>query len=170
MKNMNFVPNFVVHNALGATAAGQTDVEGGAVDVSASGESSGAGADCVAAIVRMGTMVDNATGSIRMQESDSSGSGFTDVPNARVNFTSPSSSSQSDHSYVVEIVKPTKRYARVVVNRATQNSTIVGGHYVLGGLRYTQGSPDFHYPDTTHVASGVSGEDTNTHTSPGTAL
>lgn len=161
-KNMNFVPNFSVHNATGTTAAGTGAVNGATIDV--------ANYDCVSAIVRLGTMADTATGNVRMQESNSNTGGWSDVANARVDFSHTNALDQANHSYVVELIKPTRRYARVVISRATANTQVLAGHYVLGGLRYTDGSPEFDHPATTHVASGVSGEDSDTHTSPGTAL
>lgn len=165
-KNMNFVPNFSVHDALGSQDAAQTPINADGIDV--------ANYDCVAAIVRLGTITDTGVGTVRMQESDSESTGYTDVANTTVNFSRLSTATpavnHSDNTVVVEIVKPTKRYARVRITRGAANSAISAAHYVLGGLRYTDGSPQFDHPATTHVASGVSGEDNDTHTSPGEAV
>ena len=182
MKNMNFTPNFYVVNANVNATSAQGAENGDAIDVSQ--------ADCITAVVELGAAGNTATGTVHLEERDSTTGSWTAVPQASISFAGNSDDaiSDSDDTFVVELAKPTMRYARVVITRATAGTAIVGGHYLLGGLRYTQGTSSTinsatnrrergdgsfeftNYPLTgnakTHVTLTVGGTDSDTHTNP----
>ena len=169
MKNMNFTPNFVVVDADAASASNTTNKNGASVNVDQ--------ADCITAVVELGTVANTATGTVRLEESDD-GTTWTAVTDASISFAGSSTTtiSASDDTFVVELVKPTERYARVVITKATAASAVIGGHYILGGLRYTQGaSADGSFEHSNYTLTGdaktrvkmtVGGTDADTHTNP----
>lgn len=115
MANRDFVSCIDTEVSVTPDGNRTTDVTGSSVDLQ--------GADSAAAIVHYGTITDG-TFTAKLQESDSSGSGFSDVTSADLvqsfaDATSTESNSTQQVSYIGN-----KRYIRVVV---TQTGTSTGG-------------------------------------------
>lgn len=105
-----------------AGAAGTTAVNGATVDLS--------GVDELAIIVPFGAIVSGAVTSIKFQEGDTT-SPTTDVAGTNITVAD----TDDDTTKILRIIKPRKRYGRVVVSRATQNATVGAIMYVMKGLR-----------------------------------
>ena len=95
------------------TAAGSTDVTGTTIDMQGYGG--------VAFLVSFGTLTTGGTTGIRvMQDSDSAMGAATDLLGSAVSITD----AQDDSTLLVEVIEPTERYVRVMVDRATQNAVV----------------------------------------------
>jgi hypothetical protein len=105
-----------------AGAAGTTAVNGATVDMS--------GFEEIAIIVPIGTVVSGAVTSIKWQEGDTT-SPTTDVAGTNITVAD----TDDDTTKILRIIKPQKRYGRVVVSRATQNATLGAILYVLTNPR-----------------------------------
>jgi hypothetical protein len=105
-----------------AGAAGTTAVNGATVDLS--------GVEELLIVVPFGAIVTNAVTSIKFQEGDTT-SPTTDVAGSNITVLD----TDDDTTKVLRIVKPQKRYGRVVVSRATQNATVGAITYICTGLR-----------------------------------
>jgi hypothetical protein len=103
-------------------AAGSTAVNGATIDLS--------GVEELMILVPFGTIVSGAVTSIKFQEGD------TTSPTTDVEGTSITVADTDDNTTkVLRIIKPQKRYGRVVISRATQNATVGAAFYVCTGLR-----------------------------------
>jgi hypothetical protein len=127
------VPNYITENAKISPAitpangaAGQTAIEGSALDMS--------GFDSACCIVYMGPITSGAATSIKLQQSDDSDGdpdGWSDITG-----TSQTVADDADNTiFVIDFKRPTKRYVRVYVSRATQNATVGGAVYVQEDAR-----------------------------------
>jgi len=105
-----------------AGAAGTTAVNGATVDMS--------GFEEIAIIVPVGAVVSGAVTSIKWQEGDTT-SPTTDVAGTNITVAD----TDDDTTKILRIIKPQKRYGRVVVSRATQNATLGAILYVLTNPR-----------------------------------
>jgi len=105
-----------------AGAAGSSAINGATVDMS--------GFEEIAIIVPVGIVVNGAVTSIKWQEGDTT-SPTTDVVGTNITIAD----TDDDTTKILRIVKPQKRYGRVVVSRATQNATLGAITYVLTGPR-----------------------------------
>jgi hypothetical protein len=105
-----------------AGAAGTSAVNGATVDMS--------GFEEIAIIVPFGAIVSGAVTSLKWQEGDTT-SPITDVAGTNITVLD----TDDDTTKILRIVKPQKRYGRVVVSRATQNATVGAITYVLTGAR-----------------------------------
>lgn len=97
-----------------AGAAGASDITSSAVDM--------AGYDGCLFLVAFGAIVTNAATSIKLQQSSDDGSSddYSDIAG-----TSQTVADDKDNtSFVIDIRRPQKRYLKLVVSRATQNSTV----------------------------------------------
>lgn len=135
----NFVKNNKISQGITVTAgaAGATAINGATLDL--------ANFDQVTAVVTFGAIVSGAATSIKWQEGDASNlSDAADVAGTGQTIAD----TDDDKTFYINIVKPRKRYGRVVISRATQNATV-------GSLTYIQSDPR-----TLPVAHGtsVSGE------------
>lgn len=104
-------------------AAGTTAINGAGCDTS--------GFDEGACVVTFGAIVSGAATSIKLQQSDDDGSSdsYGDVEG-----TSQTVADDADgEHFVIDFKRPTKRYVRVVVSRATQNATVGAANYYLSG-------------------------------------
>lgn len=126
---------------IAAGAAGSSAINGTTLDI--------ANFEEVLVAVQFGPIVSGAVTSIKWQEGDAS-----DLADAAdVLGTSQTVADDADNTvFFINVIKPRKRYGRVVVSRATQNATCSAMYY-LGGARTV--------PVTD--GAGVSGE---THVSP----
>ena len=123
-----------------AGAAATTDIDATSVDMS--------GFEQVTFVVPIGTIVSGAVTSIKAQGS-SNNSSFSDLAGTSQTIAD----TDADKTFYVNVVKPSYRYVRLVVDRGTQNATV-------GGIIAIQSNPK-----TLPVSHGtsVSGE---THISP----
>lgn len=99
-----------------AVAAGTSDIEPtNGVDT--------AGARSVTFVVAFGAIVTDAVTSVKLQHSsvvNGSGDAFTDIAGTTVTVADDDDNGVA----VVELVNPTKRFVRCVVDRGTQNATV----------------------------------------------
>lgn len=105
-----------------AGAAGTTAVNGATIDLT--------GVEELIIIVPFGAIVTNAVTSIKFQEGDTT-SPTTDVAGTSITVADDA----DDTTKILRIIKPQKRYGRVVVSRATQNATVGAIYYICKGLR-----------------------------------
>ena len=97
-------------------------------------------------IVAFGTIVTSAATSIKVQQSSDDGvaDGYSDLLGTSVTIADD----QDNKLAYIEIVRPEKRYLKLIVSRATQNSTVDGVVAVLSGAKY---APTTH--DTTVITT-----------------
>jgi hypothetical protein len=113
MANRDFASNIAVGVSVAPDGNRTSSVTGSSVDLQ--------GADSAAAVVHFGSITDG-TFTPKLQESDSSGSGFSDVASSDLAQSfSDATSSESDTTQEVSYIG-NKRYIRVVVS-ATGTST-----------------------------------------------
>lgn len=125
-----------------AGAAGTTDINGTTLDMS--------GYEGVLFVVTMGAITTGAVTSIKAQQDTDSAMGTA----ADLAGTAQTVADDADEKmFYIDLVKPTERYVRLVVDRATQNAV------VASATAYQYGA---HNAPVTH-GSNVSGE---THVSP----
>ena len=161
MKNMNFTPNFFGQEmvAHGNRTAAATNLNGTSVDCE--------NVECLTAIVEFGTISATAVTSLQWQNSDDN-SAWADIEDASASVPA----NDDNEYYVMELIKPEKRYNRLVVERGTANAGLRSAQYWAGGLRYTRGASDdgsfaySNYPAEYHVNVHIGSEDDETHTNP----
>lgn len=104
-----------------AVAAGSTDSNGTGIDMR--------GYDGITFIVAFGTITATAVTGIKVQQSDDNGSSddYTDLTGSAQSVAD----TDSNKIVVTEVFRPTKRYVRVVVTRATANAVIDGIFAIL---------------------------------------
>lgn len=106
-------------------AAGTSAINGAGCDTQ--------GFDEGACVVTFGAIEANAVTSIKLQQSSDDGTsdGYSDVEG-----TSQTVADDDDgQHFVIDFKRPTKRYVRVVVSRATQAATVGAANYYLSGAR-----------------------------------
>lgn len=129
---MNLSKNVKISQAITVTngAAGTADINGATCDMQ--------GYDELLVVLTMGAIVATAVTSIKLQESDDD-STWADLAD-----TSQTIADDDDEkTYYINLVRPLKRYARVVVDRGTANATVADALYIQSGARktpITQGS------------------------------
>lgn len=107
-----------------AGAAGTTDIQGTTLDMS--------GFEGVLIVVRMGTITAGAATSIKAQQGDASD--LSDA--ADLADTAQTIADDADEkTFYIDLTRPTKRYVRLYVDRATQNAVVASAHYVQYGTR-----------------------------------
>lgn len=112
--------------AQGSRGAGQTDINGAAVDMK--------GYEGCLIRVEMGSITANADTSLKAQESDSSTSGWTDIEGAEITIAD-----DDDNNYVsLDVANIRKRYFRGVVDRGTQNAAIRSAQYIKYNPSYAE--------------------------------
>ena len=105
-------------------AAATTDLNGAIVDMS--------GYNGLQAIVTFGAITSGAVTSIRMEVGDNAS--LTDAADVS-GLTVTVADTDDAGVFVLDLVKPGKRYARVVIDRATQNAVIEQGTYIQYGAK-----------------------------------
>jgi hypothetical protein len=111
---LNNVEKIRVANS--ATAA-QTEVDGTAVDL--------ANADGVVFTAALGDVTTGSVLGLKAQVSDTGVGDWADVVGSALTFTAGASDADSK-LLVIDVVKPTKRYARAVLTRTTANAVVDG--------------------------------------------
>lgn len=99
-------------SAIDATAAGATDITSGAIDT--------AGFDGVRAIAAIGTLTATQVTALRLTHCDTSGGTYTDVDGG----TTPNMADGDSDTLLIADAWHTKRFVKVVVDRATANAVI----------------------------------------------
>lgn len=125
--------NVEIQRAKAAVAAGTSTITSDAVDMS--------GFEGVCFLVPFGAITTNGVQSCKVQQSSDDGSSdaYSDLEGSSVTVADD----QDDKVCVVEVHKPTKRYLKLIVSRATQNSVVDGIIALKYGPRtqpVTQGS------------------------------
>jgi len=122
-------------------AAGSANINGVTLDMS--------GFESCVMAVDVGPVVSGAATSIKAQQGENSdGSSMADLTGTSQTILD----TDDNKTFYIDLIKPEKRYVRLVVLRATQNAT-VSAHYIQTGARKAP---------TSH-GTGVAGE---THVSP----
>lgn len=105
------------------------------------------GFDSVLFVVAFGAIVTAAVTSIKVQQSSDDGvaDGYSDLTGTSVTVLD----SYDDKLVYVEVVRPLKRYLKLLVLRATQNATVDGIVAILSGA---------HDVPTTHDSTVATGE------------
>lgn len=118
---MNFAQrqNITIAVPAAGRTAGAADINAGTVDMS--------GYEGVTLIVEFGAIVANAVVSVKWQQGDESdASDMTDLAGTSISVADD----DDDKILVSELYRPTKRYVRAVISRATQNATLRTALYV----------------------------------------
>ncbi len=116
MVNHNLLTLIQPQRVVNATAAGTTAVNGTAVDMADFGG--------VVFVVLLGTLTSTTVPSVKVQQSDDSGSSddWTDLASSSVAGTD----ADGNKMLIVEVRSPLKRYVRIVITRATANTVVDG--------------------------------------------
>lgn len=117
--------NIIISSAVTPTAgaAAQTAINGSIVDL--------AGCAGVLFIVRMGAITSGAVTSIKVQHGDAAALGDA----ADVLGTSQTIADDDDGEiFYIDLSHPTKRYARIVVSRATQDAVVASAEAIVYGV------------------------------------
>ena len=116
----NFLSDVRVEIAVahGSRAAGMADINGAAADMK--------GYEGITTIVEFGTIAATAVTAVKMQESDASGSGWADVDDSELTVAAD----DDNQIFTVDLSNVRKRYARVVIERATADATLATALYV----------------------------------------
>lgn len=110
-----------ISRCLNAVAAGNDDQAGTAVDMDADG-----GYDGVLFVAAVGTLTASHVTSLIAQQSNDSGGSPDDFTALDGATTGNLANGDSNKLAVLDVFRPTKRYVRPVVKRATQNAVIDG--------------------------------------------
>lgn len=101
---------------LNAVAAGTTNQTGSAIDM--------AGFDGVRFVALLGAGSANSVGQIKVTQSDTSGGSYSDIEGSAGTAFTPTT--DDNKVWITDILRPTKRFLKVVVIRATGNTVIDG--------------------------------------------
>lgn len=140
MASFNFARESKRTRVSNAVVAGTTDVNTTVLDME--------GFDCVYWEALFGTLTATQVTSIKAQQGDlSDGSDATDITGATAG---PLADGDSNKVLVLEVIRPRKRFVRLVVDRGTANAVIDG---VMGCQYHCVKQPQ---ADDTTIASKVS--------------
>lgn len=147
---MNLSKETKLQRVSNAVAAGTSAVTSSAVDMK--------GYENCLFVVAFGAIVSGAATSIKVQQSSDDGStdAYSDLEGTSVTVADD----DDNQLAYVEIARPTKRYLKCIVSRATQNSTVDAIIAVLSGNKDTP---------TTHDATTVLGGELHVTPAEGTA-
>lgn len=121
---INLLKSARVLNALNGAVAGTTTLTGSTIDTQ--------GATSVTFIAPIGTITSTGVPNVKVQWGDASdGSDMADITGATTTYADTGSNLLA----CIEIVKPVKRYMRVVVTRTTANAVLGGCPCILLGNR-----------------------------------
>ena len=124
-----------------AGVAASTDLNGSTLDMQ--------NYDSVLMLVRMGAITGSAVTSVRAQQGENSdGSSMADLEGTDITIADD----DDDEIFAIDIIKPEKRYVRVVVKRATQNAVVTGAEYIQTGPRKQPVSQGSGVTVETHVS------------------
>lgn len=124
MFNHNVTRNLYVDIAMSPVTAGTGDTQTGlTIDT--------LGCESIVFLVYLGTLTASAVTTIKLQYGSASDlSDAVDVPNSSISV--PQSTGGGKGWLTVEVHRPTKRYMRVAVVRATANAVINGAFVLMG--------------------------------------
>lgn len=121
-----------------AGAAGSTDIEGTIIDMQ--------GFESICFIITLGAITSGAVTSAKVQQDDANAAGGM----ADLAGTSITIADDDDEEVIyLDVIKPSKRYVRLYIDRATQNAAMTANAVQYGALK----------EPVTH-GTGVSGETT----------
>jgi hypothetical protein len=130
-----FLREFEVISVGDDTAAGTDDtIESASVDMATKQ------AQSCCFMVKFGAITASAVTDIRIQQSSDDGSSdsFADIVGSKVSVAA----TDDDKIAMVEIVRPTERYVRCQITRATANAVIDSITAVIGNLRVSAANDD----------------------------
>ncbi|MDG3003242.1 hypothetical protein [Paludisphaera mucosa] len=112
--------------AIDPVAAGATDANGKVIDT--------LGYESIAFAINIGTITSTAVTGLKIQSGAlANGSDMADVAGSAVAIADTQSNKVA---WSAEVHRPSKRYVRVVVTRATANAVVAGGVAILGRAGY----------------------------------
>lgn len=117
----NLAKNVLISTAITPTAgaAGTTDINGTTLDM--------ANFESVFMSVRMGAITANAVTSIKAQQGDESDlSDAADLAGTGITIADD----DDEQIFGIDLVKPSKRYVRLVCDRGTANAVVAGAEYI----------------------------------------
>jgi len=115
---MNFLSNTKLTRVENAAVAGTTTLTSDVIDMK--------GFDGVTFIAFLGDVLDTSVLTLQAQQGDQSdGSDATNLAGVLATFTADATSADNN-MLVVEIARPTKRFVRVTLTRATANAAVDG--------------------------------------------
>ncbi len=119
-------------------------------DAYAATAQNGAAIDCrgfqeITHVVRVGDMGTAATLNAKVQESDASNTGFTDISGAAITQITKASPDGSNTGYIIRVrlQAPRKRYQRIVVTPGTAACDCEAAAYLSGGTAYPISQPSY---------------------------
>lgn len=116
---MNLLKNVKIDQVLGYTAAGQVAKTSDIIDLS--------GYEGVLFIAEFGTIIEAGTIHVQVQQGDAAdGNDAAAVSGTAAHTVTEANATLGKSAIAVDVYKPLKRYARVVVTPATQNAVICG--------------------------------------------
>lgn len=134
---MKYNPAFLLSCKLvhfAGTTAGATNITYTTIDLGSGGEF-----DTVTMIVLLGTVVDAGTLRLRAYTADDGSNTnpelIDDVVGSEAQTSTVTTSSSSNKIMWLTVVRPKKRYVTFVLERATQNTTVLGAVAILSGPR-----------------------------------
>lgn len=110
-------PAVKLTRVINATAAGTSAVNGAIIDM--------ADFEGVQFVVALGALTATQVTSLKAQHGDAAN--LSDAADMAGTLTGPALDADSNKTLVLDVNRPTKRYIRVVVNRATANAVIDSG-------------------------------------------
>lgn len=113
----------IIHDAVAATAAGTTAVNGAIIDM--------LGYEGVIWVVRFGALTATQVTTLKAQHDDAAGGGtMADLVGT---LSTALADTDSGKALALDVFRPNKRYVRCVVGRGTANAVIEGGFAILYG-------------------------------------
>ena len=115
MAERNFTPYHKLSHPFGSNgtvSSGSSDSNGTAIDMR--------GYFAVTFMVQMGSISSSAVTSLKLQQSNATGSGWVDVPDAEVDIEAD----DDNGIFLIEFEAPTARYVRLVLDRSTANAAV----------------------------------------------
>ena len=111
----NLTNECVTKRVINATVAGQTDITSAAIDT--------LGYAGFRVVALAGTITDTSVSYVKVQDCDTSGGSYNDVAGSKQSFQT---TGDSNNMIILDILKPTKRFIKVIFSRATANCVIDG--------------------------------------------
>jgi len=140
---MNMSKNVKISDAIlpSAGVAATTDIEGAVLDM--------AGFESVLMMVVFGEITGSAVTSIKAQQGDESDlSDATDLEGTGQTIADD----DDNETFYIDLVKPTKRYVRLYVDRGTQNAVVASASYLQYGAKKVPVTHDTGVTGETHVS------------------
>lgn len=127
---MNLLKEVKILRGIAPTAAGTTDINGVTIDSQ--------GAESVTFCLILGDGTDTGTVKLKAQSGLlSDASDMADITGAETAVATSTGANTDNKILLLEIVKPTKRYVRMVADRGVANHVLEGGTAMLKGYHRT---------------------------------